>query len=77
MSPPKSSGVLASTERYVDSYSVDVLVMALKRAREFIAQDTRLPSELVALELKNIDDALASLDVPNVPVRINVPGSAT
>ena len=51
--------------RFYDKSSVEVLVTALKRARKFIAQNTSLPRELVALELKNIDDALVSLDPPS------------
>ena len=72
----KISGVLVGAPRLYDRSSVEVLVTALKRAREFIAQDTGSPRESVALELRKIDDALASLDLPLTSTQINLPGSA-
>ncbi|GAA5013083.1 hypothetical protein GCM10025794_01320 [Massilia kyonggiensis] len=72
----KVSGVLVGAPRLYDRSSVDVLVTALKRAREFIAQDTSSPRESVALELRNIDEALASLDPPSTSIQINLPGGA-
>jgi predicted transcriptional regulator len=56
----KVSGLLNIEVMYPKS-RVDALVSAVERARAFIAAQATSSPELIAAELKNIDEALATI----------------